>query len=177
MTKKKESKKKRIVLDAYIQSATSTNREQRRSSPFYVRKKSRGEKEDDKEAFLLSFYPFLCLSLSKFQHVFTQFDTTRARPHFVKSFVYVACLTTIINVYSPNGTSSLGFFFLVARKVTVIGQKVNYFSWFIHARSWIIYARTIGRLQSESMNVTNRIVYCLIKKKRRALSYTRLKKD
>jgi hypothetical protein len=27
------------------------------------------------------------------------------------------------------------------------------------------------------MNVTNRIVYCLIKKKRRALSYTRLKKD
>ncbi len=176
MTKKKESKKKSIVLDAYIQSATSTNREQRRSSPFYTIKKNR-EEEDDQEAFLLSFYPFLCLSLCKFQHVFTQFDTARARPHFVKSFVYVACLTTIINVYSPNGTSSLGFFFLVARKVTVIGQKVNYFSWFIHARSWIIYARTIGRLQSESMNVTNRIVYCLIKKKRRALSYTRLKKD
>ncbi len=73
-------------------------------------KKNRGEEEDDKEAFLLSFYPFLCPSLCKFQHVFTQLDTARARPHFVKSFVYVACLTTIINVHSPNGTSSLGFF-------------------------------------------------------------------
>ncbi len=86
------------------------------------------EEDDNNEAFLLSFYPFLCLSLCKFQHVFIQFDTTRARPHFVKSFVYVACLTTIINVHSPHGTGSLGFFFLVARKVTVIGQKVNYFS-------------------------------------------------
>lgn len=82
-------------------------------------------KRNTKTTKKLSYYLFIsfCLLLSKFQHVFTQFDTTRARPHFVKSSVYVACLTTIINVHSPNGTCSLGFF--VARKVTVIGQKVN----------------------------------------------------
>jgi hypothetical protein len=163
--------KKRIVLVAYVQSATSTNRQQRRSSSFCtILKKSRRRR---RRQWSFLFYLFLCLSLSKFQHVFTQFDTPRARPHFVKSFVYIACLTTIINVHCPNGTSSLGFF-LVARKVTVIGQKVNFFSWFTYARSWIIYARMIGRLQNKSMNVTNRIVYCIIKKKRRALSSTLL---
>ncbi len=126
---RKRVKKKRIVWVADVQSATSTNGEQRRSSLFYTAyvKKSRRRRRRKRSFVVIFFYPFLCLSLSKFQHVFTPYDTTTARPHFVKSCMYIACLTTIINVHSPNGTNSISFFSLVARKVTVIGQKVNYF--------------------------------------------------
>ena len=64
---------------------------------------------------VIFFYPFLCLSLSKFQRMFTQFERRRARVHFVKSLLSIACLTTIRNVHCPRGTHTRGYLFSLLR--------------------------------------------------------------